>query len=1064
MSTKKYSEDSLQEWTAQKLQEMGWRSLLAFDSETFGEDGTLGRTSTQEVLLRPALRNALKKLNPWITDEQVRVALATLASHSATATLMTTNEEKYDLICNGVDVPTKDANGNRSSRKAILIDFSNPNNNDFLAVRELKISSENQSIYQRRTDLVGFVNGIPLLFIELKRHDIDVRNAFDGNYTDYLDTITQLFRYNTFVMLSNGNEAKIGTIGSKWEFFHEWKRLAEDDEGCIDLETMLKGICPKTNFLDLLQNFILFDHSGGKTVKILARNHQYLGVNKAVEAYRTDKLRNVANSDKGKIGVFWHTQGSGKSYSMAFFAQKIRRKFEGSPTIVVLTDRDELNNQICSTFENCGLLGSNTAADYIAQDGDDLVRKLNQNPSFIFTLIQKFNKPNAKPINAKHDIIVMSDEAHRTQYGQLAENMMRLLPTCSRIGFTGTPLSKYDEITRRTFGDYISIYDFKRAIDDHATVPLYYENRGEKLDIVTLDKLDNDLNKRMAEEIENADLDPAQQEKVEREFAKQIHLLTTEKRLDSIAKDFVDHYTDLWTSGKAMFVCMNKITCVRMYNYVQTHWQEKIVETKKLLKKATDQETQELEKKIQWMEETEMCVVISQDQNEIQTFKKWGLDIHPHREKMVNRSLENEFKDKDNPFRVVFVCAMWLTGFDVKTLSLLYLDKPLRAHTLMQTIARANRVAEGKSNGLIIDYIGILKELREALAEFTVDENTAKSGKGNSGNNKGPVIDKEKLIEKIKKIIEETRKFLKKNGFDLQKLINSQMPLYYKLVKEGAEAVSTSLETRKKYQTLAYELIKLFKYVNGKEVEQNILDAKNAILAIYNELQKVRKEADITDLMVAINKIVNEYVVITPNDPDAKKQFDISKIDFSLLRSEFEKSATKHLVMNDLCEMIEEKLKKMLKDNPERVNFYEKYLEIAKEYNNEQDRAVIEQTFEDLMNLAKELDEESKRFVKEGFSNEEELAIFDMLFSKNLSKKDIKAIKEIAVNLLAKIKGRIAELDHWTEKDETRENVGKLIENTLWDELPECYPNESITTYKQKIYEYIFNKYTGSAA
>lgn len=1063
MSNKKYSEDSLQKWTAEKLQTLGWDSVYAYDKETFGDEGTLGRTEESEVLLKRTLRSALKRLNPWISDKQTNEAVERLASHNATAHYLATNEEKYNLICHGVDVQTKNADGNLSSRKALLIDFDHPDNNEFVIVRELKIKDE-RGYYERRPDLVGFVNGIPLLFIELKRHDVDVRNAYDDNYQDYLDTIPHLFRYNAFVMLSNGNEAKVGTLGSKWEFFHEWKRLKEEDEGCIDLETMIMGICPKDNFLDLLQNFFLFDHSGGKIVKILARNHQYIGVNLAVEAYRADKLRNEANSDKGKIGVFWHTQGSGKSYSMAFFAQKVRHKFEGSPTIVVLTDREELNNQISSTFENCGLLGSSPAKNHIAQDGDDLVRKLKGNPSFIFTLIQKFNKPNAKPINTKHDIIVMSDEAHRTQYGQLAENMMRLLPTCSRIGFTGTPLSKDDEITRRTFGDYISIYDFNRAIEDHATVPLYYENRGEKLDIVTLDKLDNKLNQRMAEAIENADLDPAQQEKVEREFAKQIHLLTTEKRLDSIAKDFVDHYADLWTSGKAMFVCLNKVTCVRMYNYVQTHWQEKIAETKKLLKKASDQETQELEKKIQWLEETEMCVVISQEQNEIQTFKKWGLDILPHREKMVKRSLENEFKDKDNPFRVVFVCAMWLTGFDVKTLSLLYLDKPLRAHTLMQTIARANRVAEGKSNGLIIDYIGILKELREALAQFTVDRNNGGDGKpGNGGgkNGGGPITDKSELIRKIKNLIKTIREFLKDKGFDLDRLINSKVPLYYKLVKEGAEAVSVSLDTRKKYQRLASELTKLFKYVSFKEVDDSVIEDRDAIIAIYNELQKARKSADITDLMVAINKIVNEYVVITPNEPGTKKQFDISKIDFSLLRSEFEKSTTKHLVLNNLCEMIEEKLKQMLKDNPERINFYEKYLEIAKEYNKEQDRAVIEQTFEDLMNLAKDLDEESKRFVKEGFSNEEELAVFDMLFNDKLSKKDIKAIKKVAIDLLEKIKSRIAELDHWTDKEETRENVGKLIADTLWEKLPECYPNESITLYKQKIYEYISDRYAG---
>lgn len=239
-------------------------------------------------------------------------------------------------------------------------------------------------------------------------------------------------------MLSNGTEAKVGTLGSKYEFFHEWKRLAEEDQGSVALETMLRGICKKENFLDLFENFILYDHSGGHTAKILARNHQYLGVNEAMKAYAARKLND------GKLGVFWHTQGSGKSYSMVFLAQKVRRKFEGSPTFVILTDREELNSQISDTFENCGLLGKTKASQFIATSGDDLVQKLKGNPSFIFTLIQKFNKPNAEPIYPDHDIIIMSDEAHRSQYGIFADNMMKLLPTAARIGFTGTPLLSSD--------------------------------------------------------------------------------------------------------------------------------------------------------------------------------------------------------------------------------------------------------------------------------------------------------------------------------------------------------------------------------------------------------------------------------------------------------------------------------------------------------------------------------------------------------------------------------------------------------------------------------------------
>ena len=658
-----YSENILVQKSAGDLlrDELGWDVQFAYNTEVLGKNGTFGRTSYHEILLTRYFQNALRRLNPWMTDSQLSEAQKTLESRLSTASLLQVNEEKYFLLRDGIPVTVKKPNGQPETKRAAVIDFQNPEKNEFLAIKELKIQGD---LYRRRTDIVGFVNGIPLLFVELKKNTVDVQNAYEDNYTDYLDTIPQLFYYNAFLMLSNGTEAKIGTLGSKYEFFHEWKRLAESDPGSVALETMLRGICRKENFLDLLENFILYDHSGGRTAKILARNHQYLGVNEAVKAYAGRKLND------GKLGVFWHTQGSGKSYSMVFLAQKIRRKFAGSPTFVILTDRDELNKQISDTFENCGLLGKTKAAQFIAASGDDLVQKLKGNPSFIFTLIQKFNKPDAAPIYPDHDIIIMSDEAHRSQYGIFADNMMKLLPTAARIGFTGTPLLSSDNITARTFGGYVSIYDFKRAVEDGATVPLYYENRGEKI----LDLHNPEITNRILDAIENADLDVDQQDKLESEFAKEIHLLTAEPRLRSIAKDFAGHYSDLWTSGKAMFVCLNKVTCVRMYNFVQEYWQAEIQNLKAKIKSATQQEAQELERKLRWMQETEMAVVISQEQNEIQTFRKWGLDIKTHREKMENRELDKEFKDSGNPLRVVFVCAMWLTGFDVKCLSCLYLD------------------------------------------------------------------------------------------------------------------------------------------------------------------------------------------------------------------------------------------------------------------------------------------------------------------------------------------------------------------------------------------------------
>ena len=1040
-----YTENDIQESAGKLLQyELGWDVRYAYNTEVLGENGTFGRKSYEEVVLWRYFRQVLRRLNPWISDEQIAEAQRIFASRLASASLMQTNEEKYNLIRDGIPVTARRRNGSTEKKTAVVIDFNNPDNNSFLAVKELKIHSAN---YHRRTDIVGFVNGIPLLFVELKNYYVNVQDAYTNNYTDYLDTIPQLFDYNAFVMLSSGTEAKIGTVGSKYEFFHEWKRLAEDDQGSVALETMLRGICKKETFLDLLENFIIYDHSGGKTAKILARNHQYLGVNEAFRAYGERQLRN------GKLGVFWHTQGSGKSYSMLFLAGKIRRKCPGSPTIIILTDREELNKQISDTFENCGLLGGTKASKYIASSGEDLIQKLGGNPSFIFTLIQKFNKPDALPIHTDHDILIMSDEAHRSQYGIFAENMMQMLPDASRIGFTGTPLLSSDNLTARTFGGYISVYDFQRAVEDGATVPLYYENRGDKIE----DLQNPEISDRILDAIENTDLDIDRQDKLEEEFAKEIHILSAEPRLRAIAKDFAHHYSDLWESGKAMFVCLNKVTCVRMYNFVHEYWQEEIKALEKQMKKATQQEYGELERKLQWMKETEMAVVVSQEQNEIQTFRKWGLDINYHRSKMVSRELDKEFKDEDNPLRIVFVCAMWLTGFDVKCLSCLYLDKPLKAHTLMQTIARANRVNEGKSNGLIIDYVGIVKALRNALADYTHNP----SGKDVAD----PTIDKDKLKQRIIETAAAARAFLSARKYDLQNLIDAKD--FAKVERlQAAEAVCGTVEDRKTFMTYGAEINKLIKYMNRDELTEAERKECNAIIAIYNILRRQRRHIDITDLMVEINSIINEYISIedlSDNGNNEARKVNISEINFELLRREFEKVRKKKLLFRDLEEVIQQKLDAMISENPSRMDYYERYRSIIESYNGEQDSVAIQKIFDELTRLAKDLDDEQKRHIREGFTNEEELSIYDILVKPELSKDDIVKVKSVSIELLQKIKEIIAGSDHWSEKLETRASVDIVIRDTLWDELPECYDNSNIDDCRDRISRYIYERF-GRAA
>lgn len=1043
-----YSENILvQNSTGNLLRDaLGWEVQFAYNKEVLGENGTFGRKSYKDIVLTRYLRTALFENNDWINEEQCESAVKTLISYSSSSTLMQINREKFAMLRDGIPIKIKKPNGEQEDRRVRVFNFTEPDNNHFLAVKEMKIHGD---LYRRRTDIVGFVNGIPLLFIELKKQNVDVQDAYICNYRDYQDTVPHLFHFSAFVMLSNGIESKVGTLGSKYEFYNEWKRLHEDEAGSVDLDTMLRGLCVKSNFMDLFENFILFDTSGGQTTKIMARNHQFLGVNEAVESFKNRKLND------GKLGVFWHTQGSGKSYSMVFLAQKIRRKFTGSPTFVILTDRDELNKQISDTFEACGCLGATKAEQFIATSGDDLIQKLKGNPSFIFSLIHKFNRMDLPPIIPEHDIIILSDEAHRTQNGIFADNMCALLPTASRIGFTGTPLFAYDNITERTFGGYVSVYDFKRAVDDGATVPLYYENRADLLGIEN-----PDINDKLLDAIEQADLDVNQQARLEQELAKDIHVLTSKKRLDIIAQDFVAHYSELWTTGKAMFVCINKVTAVRMYHLVQEYWAQKTNEIEASLAVATQQEYMEISRQLEWMRSTEMAVIISQEQNEIATFEKWGLTIKPHREKMEKREMDKEFKEPGNPFRIVFVCAMWLTGFDVKSLSTIYIDKPLKAHTLMQTIARANRVYEGKSNGLIVDYVGVVKALRKALADYT-------QTKGGAGNDPAP--DKAELLARILTLLKDISDYMKQYGFDLSSLVHATDFNKLAMVQAGANAMCKSEEVKKRFEVMARELFKLFKYVEKQEISNSDRALKNAISAVYDQMQEKRKHSDNTDLMIQLHNIVSEYItVLNPADRIREdgvnylaqsRRFDISHIDFDRLQQEFTRVKNKNLLMKDLQELIDDRLDNMMKRNPTRIDYYERYQTIIQEFNAEQDKAAIEKTFIDLTNFVNDLDDEEKRYVREGFDNDEELAMYDLLMKDSLTPTEIKKIKILAKVLLERIKDKISELDHWTEKEETQAAVDVIIRDTLWSELPESYNDSLLSEYRYKIYEFVYSTY-----
>lgn len=1050
-----YSEDTLvQQTTANYFRDyLGWESVYAYNDETLGADGTLGRTSEREVVLVRYLRQALEKLNPGLPSEAYDSATKQIVETSVAKSTLQTNKEKYELYKNGVLVSFRNQRGVVEKQKLRVFDFFDPSNNHFLIVRELWVQGP---LYRRRPDIIGFVNGIPLLFIELKNIHKDIRRAYNENLSDYKDVIPNILDHNAFVLLSNGSEAKVGTFSAKYEHFFEWKRLEEEDPGSVDFQTMLKGICTKENFIDIFENFIVFDDSTGKLVKVLARNHQFLGVNRAILSVRERKER------KGKLGVFWHTQGAGKSYSMVFFAEKIHRKLQGNFTFLILTDREDLDNQIYKTFAGCGIV-DNDKTKCRAGSGEELEQLLQLDLPYAFAMIHKFNKEvdPAHPYTNRDDIIVISDEAHRTQYGKLALNMRNALPDASYIGFTGTPLFKEDELTRRIFGDYVSTYDFQRAVDDKATVPLYYDNRGEKLKITM-----TDINKRVAQKLEELEFDPDQQAALERDLGRDYHVFTAGRRLDAIARDFVAHYTQRWETGKAMLVCIDKITTVRMYNLIQRYWQERVQEVESALKRAADeQEEIYLRRQLQWLKETEIAVVISEEQGEVELFRTWELDIIPHRNKIKNGyetrdgkriDIDLAFKDPDHRFRVAIICAMWMTGFDVPSLSTLYLDKPLKAHTLMQAIARANRVYEGKNNGLIVDYCGILKNLRQALATFAVSSRDGKELVTN------PVKPEKQLLKELEQTIEETKSFLAERGFNLSDVVDATGFEKIHAINRAKEVINQSEETRKRFEILAREVFKKLKACITIKGVNKFRDEYGSIDIIYKKLQDDRNRADISGIIKELHEIVDAAIIPSAVAESPDRVYDISKIDFERLKEEFKKHPNKNTQTFCLKEAIEKRLKAMIERNPLREDLYKRYQEIIAEYNLEKDRVTIEETFAALLKFVEQLDNEEKRALREGLE-EETLALFDLLEKPDLKPRERNKLKQVAKELLDRLKAEQLRVHDWREKEATQAAVKTFIRDFLWNEqtgLPtESYGQPEVDQKAELVFNHVLRQY-----
>ena len=734
---------------------------------------------------------------------------------------------------------------------------------------------------------------------------------------------------------------------------------------------------------------------------------------------------------------------------MIFFVQKILRKIKGNWTFLIVTDRKDLDEQIYKNFTSTGAV---TEQNVQAESREHLKQLLKEDHRTIFTMIQKFGteeKGSFDKISDRNDIIVITDEAHRTQYGTLALNMREALPEAKFIAFTGTPLMKSDEKTKKVFGDYVSKYTFKQSIEDKATVPLYYEARIPEMQI-TNDELEKDLQNI----IDSADFTQEQEEQFEKEYVNLYQVITRDERLDIIAKDVVEHFMKRGFMGKAMYVAIDKATAVKMYDRVQFEWLKYIKKLENKLLKANSDEKEIIQKEIDYMKETDMAVVVSPSQNEIEQLKQKGVDITPHRKRMKNEDLATKFKDKDDKLRLVFVCAMWVTGFDCPTISTLYLDKILKEHTLMQTIARANRVAEGKFNGLIVDYIGIFKALQKALAIYGSPDDNVEIQEDD------PAETKAKLIELLDKEAKNMKKLLESKNIDIDKIFDTRA---LECIRNTEDAVNKLLETEKdknEFLKCAQNLKVLFKAIlpdiEARRYAKLVFVSTILYSKIKEALAKFVDKTEVKNLAMQVEELLNESITLASYHINDGEKLDLSKIDFEELQRRILKEK-KLALLEKLKASISSKLSDMIQLNSMRKHLQEKFEQIIDDYNS--GKLTMEQMYVQLVALTNELTQEEKRHLDENLS-EEELAILDILTKPDpkLSKKEFETVKAAAQKLIKVIKKEKLVLD-WRKKQSTRAKVKEAIETICDETLPEIYDKELFQEKCNYLYNHFYDHY-----
>jgi len=1056
------SEDDIEKAMIQKLiTEYGWRALDCHTADREDLNDGSGRTDKAEVLLHNRLRAAAVRINPALPPAAMDLALTQLTDLRLALPLVTANQEIDGLLRDGIPVEYANAQGRKEHGRVHVIDWDDAAKNEFLAVTQLWIKG---GLYWRRPDVLLYVNGIPLVLVELKNSNVKLRTAYDDNLVNYKKDIPRLFQFNAFVLLSNAAETKVGSLTADWDFFFSWLRpddererveRAEIEEQGTSLERAVAGLCPPARLLDYVENFVLYYLD---TQKIIAQNHQFIGVNRALESLAHRRERD------GKLGIFWHTQGAGKSFSMIFLIRKVFHKLEGSYTFVVITDRDDLDSQIYKNFIRTGTVLDSDAAQ--PHNSEQLRQYLGQNKRLVFSLIQKFRYDKGKKypvLSERDDIVVIVDEAHRTQYKDLAENMRAALPRAAYLAFTGTPLLGSKRLTHEWFGDYISEYNFSQSIEDGATVPLFYQKRVPEV-LLQNDELDDEL----AEIYEDENLTEIDQQKLEAKFGREDELIKREDRLDKIAADIADHFAARGYLGKGLVVSVDKFTAVKMYDKVSTLWKKKKNQLKGEINRADDPVKKlSLQKRLDFMNNTQMAVVISGDADEEAKFQKQGLTVKPHRDRMTRvdaegRDYEDNFKDPGHPLRLVFVCAMWLTGFDVPSLSTLYLDKPMRDHTLMQAIARANRVCSyeidgvAKRNGEIIDYYGVFRNIKKALAAY---------GMGGADQAGQPIQPKDNLFLMLDDAIAEAVTFCRDHGVEIEQVLATE-DVFKNLSQfnQFAEILVQKDEWRQAFCvhenlvmalyeackpeifTEPRKLLPAFAYLRG------VLDAR----AEQNGLDVARQRvAELLDQSIAAATIAEdrgEYKAI-----QGGKVWDLSKTDFEKLKDEFPLKPYPNLEIADLRGFLEQKLAQMLDRNVTRKPFAERLKAIIDRYN--AGGATTENIFAELLEFTEGLKAEEERHIRESLS-EIELELYDLLKKEGLSAAEETRVKNAACSLLKRLKEEQPKVlvQDWFRSEQSSIRVKDAIRELLDRDLPDSYDKTLFNVKLTTAYDHIHRK------